>query len=232
MSTAQDLIEGALRKIAVLGYGSSLSNEEAQDGLSALNAMLASWSVDNATIYTESKLNNSWAAGTGSKTIGSGGDIDTTRPTDITAATYTIGTTVYKLDIRDEKERAMLADLTTQGTPSELYYDADYPLANIYLQSIPNTAGTLNLYYRIPLTSFALLTTTFAFPPEYEEALIYNLAIRLAPEYEKEPAPSVIQIANKSLDMVKRQNTKNEKNVSLIDSALTVPTSFNIYTRD
>jgi len=231
MATSQDIIEAALRKIAVLGYGSSLSSEEAQDGLSALNAMIASWSVDNAIIYTESKLNDSWTAGTGSKTIGSGGDIDTVRPTDITAGTFTVGNTSHGLLIRDEKERASIVDLTTQGTPSELYYNAGYPLATIYLHSIPSTAGTLNLYYRAPLTAFTDLTTTFAFPPEYEEALIYNLSVRLAPEYEKQPAPAVTDIANKSLSLVKRQNTKNEKNVSLVDDALLTGSVHNIYTR-
>lgn len=230
MATARDIVKASLRKIAVLGYGSTLSDDEAQDGLDALNAMVASWSVDDAIIYTESTYGESWSAGVTSKTIGSGGDIDTIRPTSIIAATYSISNNEYGLSIEGEAERAKIFDLTIQGTPSTLYYNANFPLATIYLWRVPNQAGTLKLYYRIPLTSFSTLDSNFAFPPEYEEALIYNLAVRLAPEYEKEPSNTVTDLANKGLARVKNQNVKNDDVVALMDDALLVGETFNIYT--
>lgn len=44
--TAQDIIKGALRLIAVIQPGEDLSASEAADGLAALNQMLHQWPMD------------------------------------------------------------------------------------------------------------------------------------------------------------------------------------------
>jgi hypothetical protein len=51
MTTAQDLITGALRFINQYAPGESLSSADAEDALETLNDLLESWSTDQASVY-------------------------------------------------------------------------------------------------------------------------------------------------------------------------------------
>lgn len=51
MTTANDLILGALKRINVYAPGESLAQDDAQDGLDTLNEMLDSWSTDEASVF-------------------------------------------------------------------------------------------------------------------------------------------------------------------------------------
>ena len=46
------------------------------------------------------------------------------------------------------------------------------------------------------------MTTSIVFPGEYDEAILYNLAIRLAPGYGKEPTPFQVGMAAEALDNI------------------------------
>jgi hypothetical protein len=62
------------------------------------------------------------------------------------------------------------------------------------------------LYPWQPLAQFADLTTTVSFPPGYAEALRFNLAVRLAPEYGRPTPPEVAAIARTSKAKIKIPN--------------------------
>lgn len=216
MATAQDIIEGALRKIHVLGKGSSLDNDEAQDALETLNAMLATWSAEGDLVFTESKETFNLTTAN-SYTIGSSGDFNTTRPLYFTAAYVTSGNIDYSLEFIDNQQYSTIPLKTTGSIPEYLYYDANYPLGTIYLYPSPSSVTTITLYSVKPITSFSSLTTTFSMPEEYKASLIYNLAVWLAPEYEREASPTVQRVARSSKDVVMAQNKRNEFWASVID---------------
>ena len=44
------------------------------------------------------------------------------------------------------------------------------------------------------------------FPPEYDEAIKFNLALRMAPEYGVEPTALLIAMAVAALDRIKTRN--------------------------
>lgn len=215
MTTALDLIESALRKIHVLGKGSSLDSSEAQDALDTLNAMLSSWSAEGDLVYAETKetFNLSSAA---SYTIGSGLTFDTTRPLYITAAYTTQGGIDYPLTEIDHQQYAGIQDKDLQEYPELFYYDAGYTTGTIYLDCSPITS-TITLYSVKPLSSFSSLSASFSMPPEYEAAIVYNLAVWLAPEYEREASMTVKQIAHDTKSIIETQNNRNEFNKSLVD---------------
>ena len=219
MTTARDIIEAALRKIHVLGRGQSLSNEEAQDCLDALNSMLDSWSVEGNLVFTET-IETFNLTGAASYTIGSGATFDTTRPVDIVAAYVTSGNTDYTLSKYDQRQYAMISDKTTGGIPAIYYYNGGYPTGTIYLSPVPSGVSTITLHSYKPLSSFASLNATFTMPPGYERALIYNSAVEFGPEYEREASPSVKAIAEESKSAVIKSNTQNENYISRVDAGL------------
>jgi len=230
MTTAREIVEAALRKISAIGIGQSLPAEEADQALTALNTLIASWSAEGNMIYAETSETFNITANDGSYTIGTGADFNTSRPLVIQSAYVTLSGDDYPLDLVDFKEYALIGDKTQQGTPEELYYDAGFPTGTIKLWPYPNEAGTITLYSQKALTGFSTLNTSFAMPGEYERALIYNLGIEMAPEYEKEPSMTVMRIAHQSKEIVSTQNTRNDTNVSRVDGALQGQGAFNIYT--
>ena len=217
MATARDIIKAALRQIHVLGVGSSLTDEEAQDALDTLNSMLSVWSVDGNMVYTETIETFNLTGGDGEYTIGSGGDFNTTRPISIDAAYVTQGSTDYSLMAYDKQQYADIPQKDLGGISRIFYYDAGYPLGTIRLFSIPEGVTTITLYTTKPLTQFTDLDTSFAMPEEYKAALIYNLAVWIAPEYERDASPTTQKKANYTKRAVEIQNARNDKHVATVN---------------
>lgn len=216
MTTARDNIKDALKKIHVLGVGDTLGGEDASDGFRELNRMLSSWSTEDALIYAETKETFT-LTGVESYTIGTGQTFNTTVPRDIKAAYVTYAGLDHYLQIIDAKEYASICDKDLTDIPSQLYFDSNYPTARIYMWPVGYSGMTLTLISEKPLTSFASLDDDFDMPPEYEDAIVYNLAVRRAPDYEREASTEVKRIASNSLKLIKKQNRKNDKGVVATD---------------
>jgi hypothetical protein len=216
MTTARDIIKSALRKIHVLGKGQSLDADEANDAFLALNSMMSSWSAEGQLVFAETRETFPLTSA-GIYTIGSGADFDTARPLKFLNVFVTVGDIDYPLIEIDSTEYNSIAykDITT-GYPDCFYYDANYPTAKIYLYTKPS-GGTITFTSVKPLTQFVSLDSDLSMPLEYVDALTYNLAVRLAPEYEREAAPTVKQIANQTKTTVMVQNKQNQFYRSVVD---------------
>jgi hypothetical protein len=70
MTTANDLITGALRFINQYAPGESLSSSDAQDALDTLNDLLESWSTDQASVYASVENVLTYTAGQYQYTVG------------------------------------------------------------------------------------------------------------------------------------------------------------------
>ena len=80
--TLRELLLSSMR---LLGVADQPSNDELNDALSALNLMLAGWATPphNLTVQALTHETKTLTAGTATYTIGVGGDINSSRPTDI-----------------------------------------------------------------------------------------------------------------------------------------------------
>lgn len=227
-TTARDIVEGALRKIHVLGRGQSLPADLADDALEALNALLGSLSAEVGYIYTQARETFPLTS-SASYTIGSGGVFNTALPAQIQSAFVTNGTTDTPLQCYDVLRYNELADKTITGEPTTLYYDGGYPLGTIRLYPVPNASYTLTISSRKYLSEFTDLNTVYDMPPEYKRMLIANLGVEMAPEYEKEPSLTLQRIANESKRIVMSKNQRNQKYLS--DARMdTTRAGYNIYT--
>jgi hypothetical protein len=94
---------------------------------------------------------------------------------------------------------------------TNVYFNATYPLATIFLSPTPNIADNdLVLYLEQQLSQFVDLTTEYAFPQGYDEMLEYQLGTRLITPYgvPSDIAADVRGMAMSALANIKRTNTK------------------------
>ena len=228
MTTALSIIKQALRKGNVIGKGENLDDEQAQDGLTALNSMLSLWSVDGGLIFTETRESFP-STGATSYTIGPGGDFDTVKPYTINAMFARANTIDYSLADNDQRQYASKSYKSIGGIPTGYYFDNNFPLSNIFVFPIPDTTYEIHIYSDKILESFTSLTDDINMPAGYENALVYNLWAELAPEYVQPLTPDLIRLARTSKKAVFNSNTKNDNNVATVDSALTINSDdFNI----
>lgn len=205
MPSALELITSALKISGVLGQNETPTSSEADDGLTALNDMLDSWSVERTDIFTIAQNSFALVNGTASYTIGSGGTFSMANPRKIDNAFIRISNVDYPLKELNNQDYDQLAYKANGSFPQFFYYDANYPLGTIYIYGVPTT-GTIYLDTWSPLTQFANLTTQYTFPLGYYRALRYNLAAELAPLYRVSMKPEAIKIAADSLANIRNRN--------------------------
>ena len=207
MATGQSLIERALRLIVAIGTAEPVSAIDQTNRLADLNAMLDSWNAQRPCIYSTPRTSLTLQANHNPHTIVTGGDFNVTRPPKIESASILDSNQEYPLNVlsRDEYQ-AVTAKLTTSTIPTDIWYDPAYPLGNIHLYPVPSTANGLILYPWTLLTTAITWAATLAFPPGYEEAIVYNFAIRVAPEYGRSITEEVAKIARDSLTAIRALN--------------------------
>ena len=219
--TAVDAIDRALRLLGVYDPLESASDAERKDGLTALNDMINDWGSQRLTIHTVTRTAGlDLVSGTQEYTIGSSGTFNLVRPSWIE-----YWGVVPDPSLTDPLELAMGPPLTvkqwarvpvksTSGPyPTALYYDYGFAssLGTISVYPVPDSSTPdIVLYTPTAIIEFAdLSTTSYLFPPGYRKAIIYNLALELAPEFGvKQINPLVIKGAEDSFANIKRANIR------------------------
>lgn len=234
MSTVRELIKDALKKIHVVGVGQNLTAEQEQEGLVALNDMLASWSIEGGYVYTQTEETFNLVSGQQEYTIGTGGDFNTTKPFEIKALYTTIDTTDYTAtQVGETGWASIVSKGTSTGIPEVFYYNNNFTLGTIKFYPKPTAVTTVTMFTRKPIDSIASASDTLSLPTGYRRALVFNLAVELAPNYEKEAKPTVMSIANESKSNLFSYNARNRKTRSQTSSALLNTReegNFNVYT--
>ena len=198
MSTARVIVKKALQKIGVLTKVQVPDADEAKDGLDTLNAMLLSWSNDSMLIYANTWETFNITANDGEYTIGTGADLDTDRPIHILAAYVSQDRTDYTLGIIDDViYNNFIWDKQTTSIPRFLNFDNGFPIAKIRLWPVPTINYELFILSEKQLSQFTL-DEEVALPAGWEQALIYNLAVLLAPEYGQQVDQITYKMANDS----------------------------------
>lgn len=208
MANAQDLIESALENIGVKDPGEALSAEDAQTGLTTLNRMLDIWSAQRLMVPFSVTESFPLEVGTVSYTIGDGATWDTVRPNDIEDAYIRDSSGEdYRLKIiRDRRNYDRIKDKDQSSRPNRLWYDTQYALGVVFLDSAPALAETIFLISKKLLAKFANLTAEASFPPGYEAAIEYNLAVWLAPKFSTKVSAEVAVLAENTMRVIKSFN--------------------------
>lgn len=209
MTTARDIIVKAMQKVGILFKTEQPSADEVNDGLDSLNAMLSSWSNDSLNCVARVLESFTLSAGVSSYSIGAGQTFDTQRPVFIVESHVRISTVDYPLTgVPDEVYQSDIPFKSQQGIPQFYNYSNAYPYGTIRLYPVPSTDYTLFILSEKEITQFSL-DDTVNLPPGWEMALIYNLAMILAPEYGQQADPVTVQIAADSKSAIRRAIAKN-----------------------
>lgn len=209
MATAGSIIERSLRLLGQLPAGKTPTSDEYADGLEALNAMVDAWNNESLLCFAYQAETLTLANADASYTIGTSGDLNTTRPVEIVNAYIVEANISYPVAIMNEAEYAGIADKTLAGDwPTHLLFRPTIASsqATVIVWPVPNATRTMKLTTRVQVGSFASTATTVTLPPGWEKALAYNLAIDLAPEFETQPSAAVAKGAVESLAGIKRAN--------------------------
>lgn len=210
MATFLDRLKSAMWKINALESGETPPTQEQTDGLAIANQMLDAWNADRTLIFSIKRTTHTLTPSLNPHTIGTSGTFVTDRPVKIEKAGLIVAgdDAEYPIEVVFLiGEYARVRDKVTEsGIPTLLYYDAAYPNGKIYLTPVPNAANTLVLYRWTPLTAIATVATAVAFPPGYEEAFDYNLAVVLADSNFGQLTPGVEKRAERLLDKIRSVN--------------------------
>lgn len=232
MTTAGDQINGALRLLGVLAEGETPSAETSQDGLSALNQMIDSWSTERLAVYSTQDQILTWPAGQSKRTLGPSGDLVGERPVQLEDSTYfrdpTTGVS-YGLKLINQKQYNGIAVKTVTSTyPQVVFVNMTLPNIELYVFPVPLRDLEFHFISVSQLTQPATLATTLSFPPGYLRAFRYCLACEMAPEFGVEPSLQVQRVAMASKRNLKRVN--NPDDVMAIPYSITgTRQRFNVY---
>lgn len=221
MTTARDLIHGAMRLIGVIRKGETPDGDEANDALEALNAMIASWSNESLISYARVRDTHTLTPSVGSYTIGTGATINTARPVQIISAYVSSGGVDYPVTlINDETYDQNISFKTVLSSiPQYLNYSNEYPNGTIRLWPVPSSAFVLHLLSEKPIAQFATLDTDVELPTGWERALRYSLALEISPEYAAEASPAVIATARESKGLIMMAAAKNRPMTALTEES-------------
>lgn len=183
-----DIIAAALRKIAYLVQGISVNTNDTTSAMQALNAMIKTFQTTGMPLWKMQETNFPLTA-TNLYTIGNGQTINTDAPLKVVQArrVYTDSGVTVPMNIYTHYDFRLLTSQQTVGTPINIWYEPLRTTGNIHIWPIPDATTiaqqTITIQYQAPFDDMVNPGDSIDFPSYWTEAVIYGLAVRLAPEY-------------------------------------------------
>ncbi len=201
--TGNELVRGALRLIGIVAAGETVSAEDYADGIEVANLLLDSLATERLAIMQTTEV-QATVTGAANYAVSTGGAFNTPQPPRLAWLYWRDGTTDYT-DTREISgpEYGAITDKLLPGTPEVWWYQNG--VVTVY--PVPTT-GVLRAGVLAPLTQIASGAVEMSLAPGYAEMLRFNLAVRLAPEYEREASATVVRQAAVLKSNVKNMNTR------------------------
>lgn len=195
-ATRDQIIKGALRKLAVLPSGGVPSTNQINDAADALNALIKAFQAEGMPVWKITSKTLTTVAGNSTYTIGPAVTPSTTQfvgaqPLKVIEAFYTtLGGNNTPMNVYNRYDFMQLPQSGASGTPLNVYCQ---PLATgnttVMVWPTPvDSTTTITLHYEATLEDVSASTDNVDFPAYWIQALVYNLAWTLAPEYGIPPS--------------------------------------------
>ncbi len=236
MALVRDIVIDALTEIGVQSPGEPLKPENGSLALLRFRHLLNTWLADRLTLSFQRAVTFPTVANTSTYTIGTGADVDVPRPMWIDMANYVNPGSSPAVNVPlGPMTQDQFANLSIPGLGSALpqlyFYQssslADADIGTFFLWPTPNQAVDIQFYanYGAGLPDgLASLDVNVTGPPGYQEAFMYQLAMRLVTPMGIKWAdvPMLPKLAQEASAAMKRPNIK--PSMLSVDAAL-VPTT-------
>lgn len=214
--TGQDIVTDALLEIGAISEEEAPTASQQQKALRRLNAMIKDWQTEGLYLWKLSEGSFTPTVQQASFDFGTGGDF-ATRAILIDGMRRRQSNTDVPLRQVSRAEYFNQADKTTDGIPTLFYYDPQILSGKLYIwprvqTGLTNTL-TLHFTYRSTIEDFDAGANDADFPQEWYEALVTNLAVRLAPSYGSNSlSPITLELARSSLNQM-RGHSRGQQSV-------------------
>jgi hypothetical protein len=207
MTTVTELITQALKDATVVGEGDSASSETMTDAFALFQQLMGQWQSSGKNVYAQvtSSFN---ATGALSYSIGTGGDVNITRPEKIDNVYWRLNTVDTPLTMLNTYEEYL--DLTTKtmsGDATYAFYLPSYPLGTLYIYPQP-TSGSFFITRTESLPTFTSITDTIVLPAKYILPIRFSLAELFSVTFQTVISPAVSTMANRYRVSLRKSNTR------------------------
>lgn len=210
MTTAAAIVTDALGLIGVTDPTDAAAAEDAALGLRVLNRRINALGLEPSIGLVVSFQAVPLIGGDSSKTIGTGADVNVTCPLRIeTGAFIRVGGIDYPLEVAGRENWVDISIKSEAGIPCAVYFERTSTIqGRVTFWPTAQAACTAYLPLVQRTAQFPDLTTNVVLSDGYEEMLACDLAVALAPFYNREAPGSVIQRARVTKRLVKRMNAQ------------------------
>jgi len=208
ITSTGDLITFCLRASGINGVGQTPSAEDSNTGLELLAMLVAQWQRKRWLVPSLIDLPIT-STGAQSYTIGP------VRPTMLHAAyarllpagSNPLDVSLGIIESREDYSQITLKSLSTW--PAVAFLDTAWPTGRVYVWPIP-PAGQFELHFIFPaaLPTYTALTDPIDLPPEYREALLWSLCVRLQMTYGLPARPDHVAAMHQAVSVVSGANTQ------------------------
>ena len=193
--TRDQIITRAMRIIGAVGQGETPQTVAVTEAAETLNDMVKEWESDGMQLWCVKEYNFTPTASTRTYDIGTGATINQIAPLKIIQAwsrsnTNSLDTPILLIS---RQEYNMLGSKTTEGQPTQLWYNVPGEIAatenvgsiTVYVTPDTNYATNYKIYFTgiRPLADFDAASDLIDFPQYWYNAVVWGLAEQLAYEY-------------------------------------------------
>ena len=210
--TAYDVINNALMLIGISADGKAPASYEAITGLKFLNMMRSTWA--GRDIMSNAIYDYTFMIPDTRQTITMGSDGTPTvydipvRPLKVDQVTVSTSASntnvVWNVPLISYEEYRLISNNQISTIPTLCAWDIGNPISRIYFYPRIPQGYEVRVMGQSPSTDLISLTDTILEPPDFVEALVYNLATRLAPVFGIPLDPEISKVAHSANKVIKR----------------------------
>lgn len=180
-------IAASLRKLNVLAAGQTPSVEDYDNGTLAFNALIGQYRALGMPLWARNTYSFSPVLNTVNYNIGTGQTLNTPYPVRMLQAFRQDSGNTTKIQMEVVPNYNFnLFPTSSGGMPIQLTYQPKVNFGTISLWPTPDATAvtsTVTIVYQRPTEYMGGLNDTLDMPEEWYNAIIYNLAVLLAPEW-------------------------------------------------
>jgi hypothetical protein len=210
--TVRSLITDALVEIGVLEPGEQANAGQIALGLRRVQTMIDTWAADRLTLSLQLQTTFVWPASTSSVLVGIGQAVNIDRPMWINAISFLIPGSSPAIEVPiGMMDEDAFSSLSIKGLPSAL------PTQSFYQTNLTDAHGTLFLWPQPQSLSIVLYTpqavgvpasldSILQGPPGYQDAFLYQLALRFCSPFGVQIPPLLPRMASAAFENMKKPN--------------------------